>query len=281
MIVSHLLDLSPTAFSELDVEVCALAEHPVFGQVQSVEALRTFMEHHVFAVWDFMSLLKALQAQLAPAHWPWRPRTHPHLVRLINEIVLTEESDVLPAHPCGIGGHASHFEIYVAAMDEVGADTSVIERFMELVSRRGVLFALGEAPVPPPAYEFVTDTFSLLRARRPHAIAAAFSFGRERAIPLMFRGLLDKLSIGADAAPLLYHYLRRHVDLDTAEHGPAAQALVSALCGSDSARLDEAHAAARMALASRRRFLDGIEMAIARNRMQTRVAEKLEAHPCL
>ncbi len=267
--------ISPSPLIELEAEVSALSEHSVFGQVQSVGALRTFMEHHVFAVWDFMSLLKALQAQVAPAHWPWQPRTHPQLVRLINEIVLTEESDALPAHPCGLGGYASHFEIYLAAMDEVGADTRAIKRFMELVSRRGVRLALAEAPVPLPAYEFVTDTFSVLRARRLHAIAAAFCFGRERAIPLMFRRLLDNLSIGADGAPLLHHYLRRHVDLDAAEHGPAAQALVSSLCGSDAARLDEARAAALMALASRRRFLDGIEMAIKHDRMRTILSERL------
>lgn len=87
-----------------------LSDHTVFGQVQSVGALRTFMEHHVLAVWDFMSLLKALQAELAPEYWPWRPCTRSHWVRLINDIVLTEESDELPIHLCGLALAASNPE---------------------------------------------------------------------------------------------------------------------------------------------------------------------------
>lgn len=208
--------LSPAALVDLEAEMSAMSEHPVFGKVHTVGALRIFMEHHVFAVWDFMSLVKALQAGLAPAQWPWRPPNHPELVRLVNEIVLAEECDKLPAQSGRLGSHASHFEIYIAAMQEVGADTSAIERFMELVNWRGVHLALDAAQVPLPAREFVRDTFSQLRTRRLHAIAAAFSYGRERVIPMMFRRFLERLSIDANAAPMFHYYLRRHVDVDEA-----------------------------------------------------------------
>lgn len=261
---SHGLAPSSDLTISLEAEISALSEHTVFGKVQSVGALRIFMEHHVFAVWDFMSLLKALQAQLAPAYWPWQPRTHPQLVRLVNEIVLAEESDALPGQMGGLCGHASHFEIYLEAMREVGADTSRVDRFIGLLNWRGVRHALEIASVPVPAREFVSDTFEILRSRRLLAVAAVFCYGRERIIPMMFRSLLHKLSIGVEAAPLLHYYLRRHMDVDAAHHGPAAQALVTTLCGDDTLRLEEASVAARLALSSRRRFLDGIELAIAR-----------------
>jgi hypothetical protein len=71
----------------------ALLAHPVYHEIDRLEALRRFMEHHVFAVWDFMSLLKALQRQLSCVTVPWLPAVDPLGSRLVNEFVLAEESD--------------------------------------------------------------------------------------------------------------------------------------------------------------------------------------------
>ena len=70
-----------------------LETHPIFERINSVEELKIFMEHHVFAVWDFMSLLKKLQKDLVPNGSPWIPNPNGNLVRFINEIVMEEESD--------------------------------------------------------------------------------------------------------------------------------------------------------------------------------------------
>ena len=67
-----------------------LEEHPVYAKVQDLSGLRVFMQHHVFSVWDFMSLLKALQRELAPAETPWLPGRFSSAQRFINEIVLEE-----------------------------------------------------------------------------------------------------------------------------------------------------------------------------------------------
>src|ERR1700731_416182 len=128
--------------------------HPLYHQLTTPDAVLAFMEYHVFAVWDFMSLLKTLQRNLTCVQVPWVPSGPTGSRRLINDIVLVEESDELR------GGFTSHFELYVAGMTEAGADVSVIEAFIALLrSGATVEAALAEAAVPAPAAEFVALTW--------------------------------------------------------------------------------------------------------------------------
>jgi len=236
----------------------AVETHPVFAAVQSEAQLRSFMEHHVFPVWDFMSLLKFLQHELAPAAWPWMPRQHGDLVRLVNDIVTGEESDRLPKSHRAESTHASHFDLYLMAMREVGADTAPITAFLEVVRSQGLDAALETPMVPEPSRAFMHDTFALLKRGEAHLVAASFSFGRENVIPGMFNSLLDKLGIGEERAPIFHYYLKRHAELDGDEHGPAALRLVATLCGDDPKRLGEAITSAKEALASRARLWDRV-----------------------
>src|SRR5947209_13671461 len=128
--------------------------HPLYSALDTHAAITTFMEHHVFAVWDFMSLLKSLQRQLTCVELPWVPTGPTGSRRLINDIVLVEESDELQ------GGFISHFELYVAGMTEAGADTTTIDAFIALLrSGATVEAALLEASVPAPAAAFVALTW--------------------------------------------------------------------------------------------------------------------------
>ena len=237
----------------------AVESHPVFGAVQTEKQLCTFMEHHVFPVWDFMSLLKFLQAELAPATWPWMPRPHGDLVRLVNDIVTGEESDRLPKSHRDNSTHASHFDLYLMAMREVGADTTPIAAFLDIVRSRGLKAALEAPMVPEPSRAFMKDTFGLLKQGDAHRVAASFSFGRENVIPGMFNSLLTRLGIGEERAPIFHYYLKRHAELDGDEHGPAALRLVATLCGDDPAKLAEAVESAKEALASRVRLWDSVQ----------------------
>src|SRR5579863_10285305 len=92
--------------------------HKLYARLTDADAIRTFLEHHVFAVWDFMSLLKSLQRNLTCVDLPWVPTGPTGSRRLINDIVLVEESDELR------DGFISHFELYVEGMIDAGADTS-------------------------------------------------------------------------------------------------------------------------------------------------------------
>ncbi|MHC5538945.1 DUF3050 domain-containing protein, partial [Singulisphaera rosea] len=101
----------------------ALLAHPVYAGIDDIDGLRRFMEHHVFAVWDFMSLLKALQRRVCCVDVPWTPPANPAACRLVNQIVLGEESDEDEE-----GRPSGHFELYRRAMQLCGAETGPIDR---------------------------------------------------------------------------------------------------------------------------------------------------------
>lgn len=222
-------------------------EHRIYAGLRTISDLRLFMEHHVFAVWDFMSLLKALQRCLTCVAVPWVPEGDPRIRRFVNEIVLEEESDEINR------GYVSHLELYCEAMEQCGANTMPIGRFIhELRGGRTVREALEAASVPKPACTFVKANWQILASRAPHRIAAVFVFSREEVIPDMFRALAGDLHTRfPDQVDLFATYLERHVSLDETRHGPLALQVLVGLCGSEQDKWREAEAAARLALQAR------------------------------
>jgi hypothetical protein len=224
-----------------------VSAHGIYGHLQSVEDIRIFMEYHVFAVWDFMSLLKALQAQQTCVKVPWLPVGPPRARRLINEIVLAEETDQINGRPI------SHFELYQEAMGGLGADTSAIKALIDAV-RRGTAIdvAVRECGAPAGARAFMTKTFEFIASAKPHVVAAAFTFGREDPIPNMFRTLIGTLAQQEQTELRSFVvYLDRHIDLDEDHHAPMAVEMLAELCGDDPTRWDEAAEAAVNALTAR------------------------------
>ena len=232
-----------------------LFKHEVYRSIKTQDDLRTFMEHHVFAVWDFMSLLKALQGRLTGVTIPWSPRGDRNARRLINEIVLEEESD-----EDGEGGYISHFELYRAAMAQCGANTSRIDAFMGRLSQgQPVLEVLATTGVPKAAQAFVRTTWRIIESGPTHSIAAAFTLGREDLIPNMFRALvvdLDKSSPGQWHR--FRYYLERHIHLDEEHHAPLALQMLTGLCGQDEEHWREAEESAHAALNARIALWDDV-----------------------
>ncbi len=217
------------------------------------------METHVFAVWDFMSLLKTLQRCLTCVEVPWLPSLTPESRRLVNEIVLGEESDIYN------GRHLSHFELYRLAMKNCGASTAAIDSLVgALRSGNDLVSALNTCGAPSEAISFVSDTFSLIGQNRLHVTAAAFTFGREDLIPEMFKGFVRDLNreLPGSLETFLW-YLDRHIEVDGGEHGPMALRMIAELCGDDEQKWAEAQDAAVFALHSRLRLWDGISARIA------------------
>src|SRR6266481_1237324 len=134
-----------------------MIEHPVFTAIRDIQDLRIFMETHVFAVWDFMSLVKRLQRDLTCVEVPWLPPRDRHAAQLINQIVLGEETDVDPS-----GQPVSHLELYLGAMQEVGAKTARFERFRTALANGTTLTgAFDAAAVPPLIREFTSHTLQV------------------------------------------------------------------------------------------------------------------------
>ena len=200
----------------------SLRAHRVFSAVQSFAQLRRFMEWHVFAVWDFMSLVKRLQAELTCVSVPWIPRPSASAARFINEIVLGEESDT-----DGHGGYRSHFEIYLDAMRDCDACTTPITEFIRALSRgRPVRAALDTAGVDTAIRHFVLDTVEVATSSPLSEVLGNFCYGRENIIPAMFSTLLVELGVDKHSVPGFVYYLKRHIDLDGDSHGPAAERLI-------------------------------------------------------
>lgn len=230
--------------------------HPLYANLDTHTAIVRFMEHHVFAVWDFMSLLKSLQGNLTCVRVPWVPSGPTGSRRLINDIVLVEESDELR------GGFISHFELYVEGMAEAGADTSVIDGFIDLLRRDvPVTQALTKVPVPAPAAEFVRTTWGFIEGAPVHSQAAAFAFGREDLIPDMFTKVVGVKEQGHKLDTFV-DYLERHIEVDGEEHTPMAMQMLADLCGDDEAKWQACALTVNRALGARHQLWDGILDAI-------------------
>lgn len=229
----------------------ALLAHPVYEQLCELGGLRAFMRSHVFAVWDFMSLLKTLQRRLTCLEVPWLPPEDVECARMINEIVLGEETDEVRP-----GVYRSHFELYLEAMQEVGADTGPVQRFVGAL-RRGSAWSEALEHAPEAAQTFVRNTLELSQADT-HQVAAAFLFGREHLLPAVFDRVLRAVEPLGTSCASLRLYLERHIQLDGEEHGARAQVLLCRLCGNDTHRWQEAQAAALGSLAARQALWDGV-----------------------
>jgi hypothetical protein len=282
--------LSAAPRHSIDLGDCRerLVRHRIYGLVNSAARLRRFMESHVFAVWDFQSLLKAMQQRLTCTSIPWVPTPDAEARRLVNEIVLDEESDALPE-----GGSASHFELYLHGMRNAGADTGPIDRMIETLRagvsqvgkpaatvRQGTAERMGqdvdgspqggkpvatvvgdamrEAGAPEAAQAFVRHSFAVIESGSTHGIVAAFTYGREDVIPDMFRGLVSSLASRDPAWERFHWYLDRHIEADDEKHAPVCRRIMARLCGDNPARWAEASQVARACVEARIALWDAI-----------------------
>jgi hypothetical protein len=232
----------------------ALLAHPIYRRVSCRATLRSFMTSHVFAVWDFMTLLKSLQRRLTCVEPLWLPAADAEMARLINEIVLAEETDEVAP-----GRFLSHFELYLGAMADAGADTTPITGFVHAL-RQGQSAAEALAPLPIPASTkgFVLLTLKLAEQSIPE-VAASFLLGREDVIPAMFHRLLTELDVAGDERWEDFRlYLDRHIHLDADRHGPMGERLLRKLCGRNPAILGAAYRAAYQSIVARLLLWDGI-----------------------
>ena len=208
-----------------------LLKHKLYSNIETIKDLRVFTENHVYAVWDFMSLLKALQIKLTCTKTPWVPNSNSQTAYLINEIVLAEETDINQA-----GKRKSHYELYLDAMIDIGAEIEFPTKTInKIASSENIFMSIDKLEIHENIKEFLKFTFSVIKEGKPHKIAAIFTFGRENLIPNMFNEILrefEKNVTEGDISKLIY-YFERHIELDEDEHGPMALEMVSMLAEND------------------------------------------------
>jgi len=249
-----------------------LQHHPLYTAVKDARGLRIFMNSHAFAVWDFMSLLKRLQIDLTCTTLPWLPGKDPICARFVNEVVLGEECDVVSPGTSPI----SHYELYLRAMKEVEADTSAIDAMVGKLHSNGGKWAdalehirtqfqqgsnsnsNGHLTIPKNTFDFVKKTFEVCDTKPVHQVAGYFLYGREDPIPEMFQSLLGALEKAGVSCEGLILYLKRHIEVDSEDHGPLVLKLMKKLCGTDTKKWEEATHSAIDAIEARIMLWDGI-----------------------
>ncbi|MDA1354103.1 MAG: DUF3050 domain-containing protein [bacterium] len=229
----------------------ALYAHPIYKELDILTHLKQFMGFHVYAVWDFMNLLTALQMRFTSTGVPWHPPEYPQLARFINDVKLEEESDVIN------GETTSHFSYYIKSMRALDVDTSGIDAFVAQLGVQSYSELIGLPSVPDVVRPFLNATYQCVQAG-PVETAASFAFGRETLIPQMFVAILGASALDDAAVVTFKRYLERHIELDGDVHGNIALQLVSFICAEDGAAWERATQSAIAAIQARIIFYDGI-----------------------
>ncbi len=240
-----------------------IINHKVYAMINDIEDLKIFMQYHVFAVWDFMSLLKTLQNNLTCTSVPWFPVGSAETRFLINEIVVGEEADIDLN-----GNRKSHFELYLDAMQQCGADTSQIEQFISVLKTKNNFdSAFNEANIPQEAKDFINFTFSIINSKKDYLQSAIFTFGREDLIPGMFVSLINDMHKNfPDDISIFKYYLDRHIEVDGEQHSHLALKMTANLCNENEQYWKEAQEATVQSLQKRITLWDGVYNALQEKR---------------
>jgi len=247
----YLLDIE----KELSTLKIKLNEHPIYEKINTIEGLRIFMEHHVYASWDSMSLLKNLQKSLSSNTIYWINSKHKIATRYINELMLEEESDMDPD-----GNPISHFELYLKSMEEVGANTTDIKKFLNAINTgNGINFAINKVSLPKHISDFLNTTFDIIKSDSSPKVASSVYFARENLIPVIFPGFLDSLkNIDINKFRLFRFYLDRHIFLDSGTHSKWSRETLISICGNNKEKWKEARKSALDSIYARIKLWDGI-----------------------
>ena len=204
--------------------------HTLFSNKLSNRQIAIFMESHIYSVWGFMSLLKSLQYALSSNNLPWIPtsNTTNGLVNFINEIVLSEESE----HIKGIG-FISHFEIYLLAMEEIGAKVNNIKKLIKNIeNNKKYKNAILDIKIHKEVRDFLDFDIKTSQSNSLPKIIGGFTLAREQVIPNMFEYIIPAIKDKKSAKHFIT-YLRRHISIDGDRHGPLASKLLETICSSN------------------------------------------------
>ena len=235
-----------------------LRNHTLYNNIKDVEDLKIFSSAHVYAVWDFMSLLKFLQIKLTSTSLPWFPSKNTTTAKLINEIVAGEETDEdQNANPM------SHFEMYIDSIQEFGLNTDeILNNINSLNKLESIEEDIDKLNIKEYIKNFLKFTFSVIKRGNVHEVASVFTFGREDLIPDMFIPLIEGINADNNHLNKLIYYFKRHIEVDGDMHGPMSMEMLSYLCNNDAKKISESSRISKDALHARISLWNGIEKEI-------------------
>ena len=235
-----------------------LKNHPLYSSISDVEDLKIFSKAHVYAVWDFMSLLKFLQIKLTSTSLPWFPSKNTTTAKLINEIVAGEETDEDQN-----GKAMSHFEMYIDSIQEFGINTNkILSNINSLDNLDSIEDDLDRLDIEDYVKNFLKFTFSVIKRGNIHEVASVFTFGREDLIPDMFIPLIEGINTENNDLNKLIYYFKRHIEVDGDMHGPMSMEMLSYLCDNDPQKIADSISISEEALLARISLWNGIETEI-------------------
>ena len=231
----------------------SLNNHPLYSSLNNLPRLKFFMERHIYAVLDFMTLVKNLQKKISPMGTLWSPPENPTLCRFIGEIILEEETDQLPT-----GEYLSHFQIYCRALKEIQGNPQMAIEFSQSPLAPSNKLNFESFLLPKSVRNFLAFNQELIRESKAHTLAASFYFGREKAIPIIFKSILKETLVTEKEAPMFHFYLGRHIELDSNEHGPKAKEMIKYFCQDKKTLCHEVLLTAKKVIEQRVKFWDEI-----------------------
>lgn len=222
-----------------------LANHKLYERVNDELSLRLFMEHHVICVWSYNFLLREIHQELVGLIHPLNSQSQKEAIRLVSEMILEEELEEQQD-----GSLLSHFEIYLEAMQDLGANISPIVSFFDLQdSGQNWQTALKHARFPTAVSRYARKMNRFAQAPL-HEKAAALFYEGEPFIPDTFLLRIGQLGNTVKIGRLL-DYFERHIEGLRSPGFSASGRLVEILCNNDEKMSLEAEQSAEEAMKNR------------------------------
>ena len=222
-----------------------LESHKLYERIYNEQALRLFVEHHVICVWAYNFLLRQIHQEVVALVHPLNSQAQKEAIRLVSKIILEEE--VEEQHD---GSLLSHLEIYLEAMQDLGADISPVVCFFDM-QEAGYTWqeALKHANFSAPVALYARKISRL--AQQPiHERAAALFYEGEPYIPDSFLEQLGQMGTKAKVNRLL-DYFERHIEGLKRPGFSASGRLVEIFCGDNELLNEDAEKAAEQAMKNR------------------------------
>jgi hypothetical protein len=235
--------------------------HPLYASIDTMKKMQAYMEYDVFTCWDCMCLIKEAYRKIVSVKAPWFPPKDAYSAALLCSIIEEEESDICPDGKT----YASHFDLYLDAMRQAGANTMPIDNFMHrLRAGEPMKEALAHCGTTSFVERYVNTTLNFFELEA-HQVAAAFAFGREAIAPTMFVSFLEHVRAGKfteyhEQLRGIIYFCDRHVDLDSTSHLPKMLQMLDNLCGDDEQKWQEVHEIAQQSIQAKIDYFTAMQL---------------------